>query len=632
MYRCLSLSKQRIQNFCLRPYCTASAPAPTDWGAYFYNLTSKSSTIREKLTESICATSVESLLRQVRDFAALYEWKAEDTRRLENASLTDRLACFEERFRAWFIAMQAPAFVSLTEPWGFYPKARALRRKIIFHAGPTNAGKTHAALERLAAARSGIYCAPLKALAAQVWSRLNERVPCDLLIGDERIFPGFAEHVACTVEMTPTNEVVDVAVIDEVQLIEDPDRGWAWTRALLGVPAREVHLCGEFRALELVERLLYATREWERLEIVEHRRLVPLRLERTPIHNFSGLTRGDCLVVFSRGSVFKVKAQVERQYPKAVVSVIYGGLPFAVRQAECDAYNAGVARGDFHVLVTTDAIAYGLNMAIRRIIFTTTQKFNGRAVAPLSTSQILQIAGRAGRYGLSFADAGYVTACHSSAIERIRCAFSEKLNPIQSAGILPSIEILHVYAQVHPEITDFHELLCRYVRDVKTSKYFHVCDISRSLLPIAKALHSVPLALSDLVIFCFTPLSAHGDETLRTLRQWAEHHAAAPHRVRIGTSIDSAPLPRDLPALEWRFRMVEAYGWLAWRFQKTFVELERAKALKGEIVTAMKAALGGPARGAGKAPVDEKSPAATDIVDPCTDAIRVRLRKKAERG
>ena len=28
--------------------------------------------------------------------------------------------------------------------------------------------------------------------------------------------------------------VDDVAVVDEVQMIEDPDRGGAWTRAILG--------------------------------------------------------------------------------------------------------------------------------------------------------------------------------------------------------------------------------------------------------------------------------------------------------------------------------------------------------------------------------------------------------------
>ena len=36
----------------------------------------------------------------------------------------------------------------LTNPPNWYPEARALNRKIIFHAGPTNSGKTYHALER----------------------------------------------------------------------------------------------------------------------------------------------------------------------------------------------------------------------------------------------------------------------------------------------------------------------------------------------------------------------------------------------------------------------------------------------------------------------------------------------------
>lgn len=57
-----------------------------------------------------------------------------------------------------------------------YPEARAMNRKIIFHAGPTNSGKTYHALERFKAAKSGIYCGPLKLLAAEVYSKTNEQV------------------------------------------------------------------------------------------------------------------------------------------------------------------------------------------------------------------------------------------------------------------------------------------------------------------------------------------------------------------------------------------------------------------------------------------------------------------------
>jgi len=61
-----------------------------------------------------------------------------------------------------------------------------------------------------------------------------------------------AQHLACTIEMVNMGKRCDVAVIDEIQMIGDESRGWAWTRALQGVPANEIHLCGDASALPLV--------------------------------------------------------------------------------------------------------------------------------------------------------------------------------------------------------------------------------------------------------------------------------------------------------------------------------------------------------------------------------------------
>ena len=83
----------------------------------------------------------------------------------------------------------------------------------------------------------------------------------------------------------------DVAVIDEIQMIRDPQRGWAWTRALLGkirsciryfcyfcyqgLQAKEIHICGENSTRELIEELLVTTGDDE-VEIREYKRLTKL--------------------------------------------------------------------------------------------------------------------------------------------------------------------------------------------------------------------------------------------------------------------------------------------------------------------------------------------------------------------
>ncbi|MFH4978891.1 hypothetical protein AB6A40_005600 [Gnathostoma spinigerum] len=134
---------------------------------------------------------------------------------------------------------------NLTQPHNWYPEARTIMRKIVFHAGPTNSGKTYEALKRFRDSKSGIYCGPLKLLASEVFSKTNELgVKCDMVTGEERRFAVDnyhpSNHISATVEMLSTQMRFECAVIDEIQMLRDEQRGWAWTRALLGVAAEEV--------------------------------------------------------------------------------------------------------------------------------------------------------------------------------------------------------------------------------------------------------------------------------------------------------------------------------------------------------------------------------------------------------
>eukprot|EP00878_Enallax_costatus_P042989 GHUV01050529.1.p2 GENE.GHUV01050529.1~~GHUV01050529.1.p2 ORF type:complete len:108 (-),score=28.02 GHUV01050529.1:254-577(-) len=85
--------------------------------------------------------------------------------------------------------------------------------------GPTNSGKTYNALQSLAAAARGVYCAPLRLLAMEVYEALNHRgVYCDLVTGQEVLKVPGSSHVSCTAEMAALNTHADVAVIDEIQV------------------------------------------------------------------------------------------------------------------------------------------------------------------------------------------------------------------------------------------------------------------------------------------------------------------------------------------------------------------------------------------------------------------------------
>lgn len=76
----------------------------------------------------------------------------------------------------------------------------------------------------------------------------------------------------------------EVAVIDEIQMIKDPQRGWAWTRALLGLIAEEIHLCGEAGAADLIRQVCLTT--GENVEVRNYKRLTELKIEDSALCKF----------------------------------------------------------------------------------------------------------------------------------------------------------------------------------------------------------------------------------------------------------------------------------------------------------------------------------------------------------
>jgi ATP-dependent RNA helicase SUPV3L1/SUV3 len=125
-----------------------------------------------------------------------------------------------------------------------YPAARSMKRHFVLHIGPTNSGKTHDAIEELIHADNGIYLAPLRLLAFELYERMNRgECPCSLVTGEEQFIIDGARHQSSTIEMLNVGQRYDVAVIDEAQMIADSERGGAWATAIMGVCAPRVHVC-----------------------------------------------------------------------------------------------------------------------------------------------------------------------------------------------------------------------------------------------------------------------------------------------------------------------------------------------------------------------------------------------------
>lgn len=299
---------------------------------------------------------------------------------------------------------QRAAFISQFTPDRKFEYAQALRRHFILHIGPTNSGKTYTALLALKQAARGAYLGPLRLLALEVFDKLNgDHCPCSLLTGEETIPVAGAGITSSTIEMADFRARYDVAIIDEAQMIADPDRGSRWLDAICRIDAANVHICLAPEAEELICELVSMT--GADYEIVRHERLAPL-VSVPPLEGLSGIRVHDAIIAFSRRGVLGIAGALEQRgfHP----AVIYGSLPPEARRSEVYKYTTGVS----DVVVATDAIGMGISLPIRRIVFSEMRKFDGTRVRPLTHTEILQIAGRAGRFGMF--DIGEVTAIGES--------------------------------------------------------------------------------------------------------------------------------------------------------------------------------------------------------------------------
>jgi ATP-dependent RNA helicase SUPV3L1/SUV3 len=489
--------------------------------------------------------------------------------------------------------------VDLKFPTEWYTKARQVQRDVHLHIGPTNSGKTYTALKRLEESANGFYAGPLRLLAHEVYSRFKAKgVSCDLVTGDD-VRHDEDPHTklsASTVEMVDTGRTCDVAVIDEIQMMADQERGWAWTRAFLGANAKEVHLCGETRVLPLIRELTASTGDL--LHVHEYKRLNPLKvMTKTLKGDLKNLRKGDCIVAFSVMHIHALKQQIELDTGRRC-AIVYGSLPPETRARQAALFND--PESDYDFLVASDAIGMGLNLSVKRIIFHSVVKWNGHAQVALSTPQIKQIGGRAGRYRTSHQaskndpastaqNVGLVTTLNDADLPVIRAAMQTEAEPIQKAGILPPGETMQEFESRLPKGVPFEYILRRLCGQAALTGRFRVCSI-REQIYISRIIESVKgLTLEDRLILSAAPA---GDKTqtmesvVRVLAECVAHRRQVTivDIPEIDLEILGQPITGDrsyLVKLEDLHKALVLYLWLSYRFVSTFKDREMAMYAKG---------------------------------------------------
>ncbi|ATG49588.1 disulfide oxidoreductase [Celeribacter ethanolicus] len=254
--------------------------------------------------------------------------------------------------------------------------------------GPTNTGKTHYAIERMLAHRTGVIGLPLRLLAREVYDRIvAARGPSvvALVTGEERIVPPRTQYWVCTVEAMPTGMGADFLAIDEIQLCADPERGHVFTDRLLH--ARGLHetlFMGSDSMRSVIAQLV------PKAQFMRRERFS--RLTYSGSKKISRMPARAAIVGFSVDDVYAIAELLRRQ--KGGAAVVMGALSPRTRNAQVEMYQ----NGDVDYLVATDAIGMGLNLDVTHVAFSSTIKFDGRRMRYLMPNELAQIAGRAGRY------------------------------------------------------------------------------------------------------------------------------------------------------------------------------------------------------------------------------------------
>jgi len=446
----------------------------------------------------------------------------------------------------WYVPQAIRTSLSLLialNPKDEYPEARAMHRRFILHLGGTNTGKTYAGFQRLKGAKTGVYLAPLRLLALEAQETLlSAGVDCSLSTGEEEDLREEDTHLAATAEKLDLKRRFDVAVIDECQMIADAQRGYAWTRAILGVLAPEIHLCAAPEAKNLLLRLIDSC--GDSAEVQLHERTTPLVCMSHTV-DYQRVQPGDALITFSKVGVLSV-AEDLRQCGKQP-AIIYGALPYSTRRKQME----GFLNGEMEYIVSTDAIGMGLNLPIRRIIFMETEKFDGVERRDLKPEEIKQIAGRAGRYGMY--NKGFVGAIQN--LGAIRAGLEAVVPPLEYAVVGFSDLVLQVDFDLLEVLTQWNQM--------PTVEPYRRLDITRYITIISKLREMGFLLTREQELRAANIPFDETDEALRELffqmlRRWQQ-----------GESVEQPGLGEEqptLPELELYYRKLDLY----FSFSKAF--------------------------------------------------------------
>lgn len=277
---------------------------------------------------------------------------------------------------------------------------------------------------------SGIYLSPLRLLAYEVYEKLtSNNITCDLFTGEDKIINN-SNISSRTTEMMDFNKHYQTVILDECFLIGDESRGKSWLKTIVEAKCDKMFLITSEEGLFILEKILSTLNR--KYTINRYERLTPIRFSNEN-YKMKSIKPKTVFVTFSRVDVLYRKAIFEAKGHN--VSVLYGNLPPEIKKEQIKRF----INGESDICVSTDVIGMGVNLPCNHVCFLTNTKFDGKTNRELTATEIKQIGGRAGRYGMS--DEGVVWA-HNFSNNNFKHKFNSEAEIIKNAYLPVNISIV----------------------------------------------------------------------------------------------------------------------------------------------------------------------------------------------
>jgi len=314
--------------------------------------------------------------------------------------------------------------------------------------------------------------------------------------------------------------------------------------------------------VDLVEKICKIT--GDNLIIKNYERKNPLIVESKAV-KMHQLKKGDCLVSFSRQKILDYKEELDKKGHKC--AVVYGSLPPRARHQQAQLFND--KNSEYDILVASDAIGMGLNLNIRRIIFSESEKFDGVKKRTLLPTEIKQIAGRAGRFKSEWPQ-GYVSTLSNQDLPLIEQSLNLSNISTERAGVFPTVEQIELFSRLDElKGAEFSHLLGQFFEFTKVDSLYFLEELETKIA-IAKLIDPYPMTIKDRFTFLQAPIKT----TSKTCVWYFDAYAklfSSKSEVPILVSRDEIDSKlHDLQFLEETYLVVDSYAWLSQHFPLQF--------------------------------------------------------------